>query len=153
MQESKQNIQHDSALNAVCDSKLKNLLQASKTIAVLGLSPDSNKPSFKVAKFLQERSYKILPIYPKGGTILGVNAYTSLQEAFEAEERIDILNIFRKSEALFGIAQEVLMLKNPPQCVWVQLGLERAQAKEALEGAGIAYVENLCIKLEYERLF
>ena len=95
------------------DSKMRTILQESKVIAVLGLSPDSNKPSFKVAKFLQERGYKILPIYPKGGTILGVNAYTSLQEAFEAEERIDILNVFRKSEALFGIAQEVLMLKNP----------------------------------------
>ena len=135
------------------DSKLREILQESKTIAVLGLSPDSSKPSFKVAQFLQNKGYKILPIYPKGGTILGVNAYTSLQEAFEAEEKIDILNVFRKSEALFGIAQEVLMLKNPPQCVWVQLGLESAQAKEALENAGIAYVENLCIKLEYERLF
>ena len=135
------------------DSKLREILQESKTIAVLGLSPDSSKPSFKVAQFLQNKGYKILPIYPKGGTILGVNAYTSLQEAFEAEERIDILNIFRKSEALFGIAQEVLMLKNPPQCVWVQLGLHCASAKEALENAGIAYVENLCIKLEYERLF
>lgn len=135
------------------DSKLREILQESKTIAVLGLSPDSSKPSFKVAQFLQNKGYKILPIYPKGGTILGVNAYTSLQEAFEAEEKIDILNVFRKSEALFGIAQEVLMLKNPPQCVWVQLGLHCASAKEALENAGIAYVENLCIKLEYERLF
>ena len=135
------------------DSKLREILQESKTIAVLGLSPDSSKPSFKVAQFLQNKGYKILPIYPKGGTILGVNAYTSLQEAFEAEEKIDILNVFRKSEARFGIAQEVLMLKNPPQCVWVQLGLHCASAKEALENAGIAYVENLCIKLEYERLF
>lgn len=135
------------------DSKLREILQESKTIAVLGLSPDSSKPSFKVAQFLQNKGYKILPIYPKGGTILGVNAYTSLQEAFEAEEKIDILNVFRKSEALFGIAQEVLMLKNPPQCVWVQLGLHCASAKEALENAGITYVENLCIKLEYERLF
>ena len=135
------------------DSKLREILQESKTIAVLGLSPDSSKPSCKVAQFLQNKGYKILPIYPKGGTILGVNAYTSLQEAFEAEEKIDILNVFRKSEALFGIAQEVLMLKNPPQCVWVQLGLHCASAKEALENAGIAYVENLCIKLEYERLF
>ena len=135
------------------DSKLREILQESKTIAVLGLSPDSSKPSCKVAQFLQNIGYKILPIYPKGGTILGVNAYTSLQEAFEAEEKIDILNVFRKSEALFGIAQEVLMLKNPPQCVWVQLGLHCASAKEALENAGIAYVENLCIKLEYERLF
>lgn len=135
------------------DSKLREILQESKTIAVLGLSPDSSKPSFKVAQFLQNKGYKILPIYPKGGTILGVNAYTSLQEAFEAEEKIDILNVFRKSEALFGIAQEVLMLKNPPQCVWVQLGLHCASAKEALENAEIAYVENLCIKLEYERLF
>lgn len=138
------------------DSKLQAILKQSKVIAVLGLSPETNKPSHRVARFLQERGYKILPIYPKGGEILGESAYPSLQEAFEAQRQagvsIDILNVFRKSEALPQVAREVLELKNPPQCVWVQLGLENAQAKEMLKNAKIPYVENLCIKLEYERL-
>lgn len=138
------------------DSKLQAILKQSKVIAVLGLSPETNKPSHRVAQFLQDKGYKILPIYPKGGEILGEKAYSSLQEAFEAQRQagasIDILNVFRKSEALPQVAREVLELKNPPQCVWVQLGLENTQAKEMLKNAKILYVENLCIKLEYERL-
>lgn len=138
------------------DSKLQAILKQSKVIAVLGLSPEINKPSHRVARFLQGKGYKILPIYPKGGEILGEKAYQSLQEAFEAQRQagvsIDVLNVFRKSEALPQVAREVLELKNPPQCVWVQLGLENAQAKEMLNNAKILYVENLCIKLEYERL-
>ncbi len=138
------------------DSKLQSLLRQSKVIAILGLSPDSSKPSYKVAKFLQSVGYKILPIYPKGGEILGENAYRSIQEAFGEQEKagvsIDILNVFRKSEALPEVAREVLGLKNPPQCVWVQLGLANAQAKEMLDNAEIIYIENLCLKLEYERL-
>ncbi len=138
------------------DSKLQAILKQSKVIAVLGLSLEINKPSHRVARFLQGKGYKILPIYPKGGEILGEKAYQSLQEAFEAQRQagvsIDVLNVFRKSEALPQVAREVLELKNPPQCVWVQLGLENAQAKEMLNNAKILYVENLCIKLEYERL-
>lgn len=138
------------------DSKLQAILRQSKVIAVLGLSPKADKPSHRIAKFLQNKGYKILPIYPKGGEILGENAYPSLQKAFETQRQagvsIDILNVFRKSEALPQVAREVLELRNPPRCVWVQLGLENAQAKEMLGNAGIIYIENLCIKLEYERL-
>ncbi|WP_297811723.1 CoA-binding protein [uncultured Helicobacter sp.] len=139
------------------DSKLRTILKESKVIAVLGLSPEQTKPSHKVARFLQEKGYKILPIYPKGGEILGECAYTSIKEVFEAQNKvglqIDILNVFRKSEALLEVAREVLELANPPKCVWVQLGLQNAQARKMLENTKIMYVENLCIKLEYERLF
>lgn len=138
------------------DSTLKNLLQDSKVIAIVGLSPNPDKPSFKVAQFLQSKGYKILPIYPKGGEILGEIAHQTLQAAFESQSKagvkIDILNIFRKSEALPQIAEEILQLKNPPKCVWVQLGLASAQAKQTIRKANIMYVEDLCIKLEYERL-
>ncbi|WP_297571473.1 CoA-binding protein [Helicobacter sp. UBA3407] len=139
------------------DSKMREILKESKVIAVLGLSPEESKPSHKVAKFLQNQGYEILPIYPKGGDILGVKAFTSLKEAFEAQDkagvRIDILNVFRKSEMLPEIMREVLELQNPPLCVWVQLGLQNAQARKMLENTKIMYIENLCIKLEYERLF
>lgn len=88
---------------------------------------------------------------------MGVKAFASLKEAFEAQDkagvRIDILNVFRKSEMLPEIMREVLELQNPPLCVWVQLGLQNAQARKMLENTKIMYIENLCIKLEYERLF
>ena len=79
------------------DSKLQAILKQSKVIAVLGLSPEANKPSHRVAQFLQDKGYKILPIYPRGGEILGEKAYQNLQEAFEAQRQagvsIDILNV------------------------------------------------------------
>lgn len=140
------------------DKAKKAILEQTKTIAILGLSPNEDKPSFQVAKFLQTRGYQILPIYPKGGEILGVRAFLDLKDAFSDEVKaqygeIKILNVFRKSEALLEIAKEVLNLTNPPMCVWVQLGLSNPQAKALLEDKGFLYEEDSCIKLEYERLF
>ena len=138
------------------DLQIKQILQEAKTIAILGLSPDESKPSNKVAKYLLEQGYRVIPIYPKGGEILGITAYCTLQEAFSGEAKkggIDILNIFRKSEAILGIAKEVLSLEAKPKCVWVQLGLFSPKYKEILENQGISYFENLCIKLEHQRLF
>lgn len=131
----------------------KNLFTLGKKIAILGLSPDSTKVSNMVARYLQQQGYCIIPIYPKGGEILGVRAYTSLQEAFSCETDIALVNVFRKSEALLGIAQEILDLPYAPKCVWVQLGLSSKEARDLLENAGIIYVENACIKIEHQRLF
>lgn len=131
---------------------MQDILAHSKCIAILGLSPDSTKPSYKAAKYLQENGYTIIPIYPKGGEILGAKVYTNLQDAFR-ENTIDILNVFRKSDALLEIAKEVLTLENKPKCVWVQLGLENINAKNLLESNNIIYFENLCIKIEHQRLF
>ncbi|MDA3967162.1 MULTISPECIES: CoA-binding protein [Helicobacter] len=129
---------------------IKEILQASKNIAILGLSNDINKPSYMVGEYLLNNGYNIIPIHPKYDEILGIKTYKSLQEI---DVRIDILNVFRKSEAIFGIAQEVLALKNKPKCMWVQLGIESKESKELLENSDIFYVENLCIKLEHKRLF
>ena len=85
----------------------------------------------------------------------------SLQEAFSdlalrdscgQSGTIDILNVFRKSEALEAVANEIIALKNVPKCVWVQLDLHNAKAKEILQNSGIAYEEDSCIKLEHARL-
>lgn len=139
------------------DLQIKQILEQSKTIAILGLSPSEDKPSHKVAKYLLEKGYRIIPIYPKGGEILGMKVYRSLQEVFCDESirqsgGVDILDIFRKSEALLGIIQEISGLENKPKCVWAQLGIQRQGAKEELETKGIMYFENLCIKLEHQRL-
>ena len=131
------------------------VLKSAKNIAILGLSPDEGKASNAVAKYLLTQGYNIIPIYPKippNGEILGKRAYANLQEAFSQNNQIDILNIFRKSEALKQIAQEIIVLENKPKCVWVQLGLSNARAKEILTNAGIFYEENSCIKIEHKRL-
>ena len=141
------------------DFEKKQLLQKAKNVAILGLSPDESKASNAVARYLIAQGFNVIPIYPRAnGEILGRKAYASLQEAFSDEALsecggIDILNVFRKSEALEAVANEVLRLKNKPKCVWVQLGLFNENAKVICENAGILYEENSCIKLEFERLF
>ena len=129
---------------------IREILQTSKNIAIVGLSNDINKPSHMVGQYLLDNGYNIIPIHPKHSEILGVKAYKSLQEV---SVRIDILNIFRKSEAIFEIAQEVFSLENKPKCMWVQLGIKSKEALELLKDSEIFYIENLCIKLEHERLF
>lgn len=141
------------------DFEKKQLLQKAKNVAILGLSPDESKASNVVARYLIAQGFNVIPIYPRAnGEILGRKAYASLQEAFSDEAlsecgEIDILNVFRKSEALEAVANEVLRLKNKPKYVWVQLGLFNENAKAICENAGILYEENSCIKLEFERLF
>lgn len=141
------------------DFEKKQLLQKAKNVAILGLSPDESRASNVVARYLIAQGFNVIPIYPRAnGEILGRKAYASLQEAFSDEALsecggIDILNVFRKSEALQAVANEVLRLKNKPKCVWVQLGLFNEDAKVICENAGILYEENSCIKLEFERLF
>ncbi len=141
------------------DFEKKQLLQKAKNIAILGLSPDESKASNVVARYLTLQGFNVIPIYPRAnGEILGRKAYASLQEAFSDEALsecggIDILNVFRKSEALQAVANEVLRLKNKPKYVWVQLGLFNENAKAICENAGILYEENSCIKLEFQRLF
>lgn len=141
------------------DFEKKQLLQKAKNVAILGLSLDESKASNVVARYLVAQGFNVIPIYPRAnGEILGRKAYASLQEAFSDEALsecggIDILNVFRKSEALQAVANEVLRLKNKPKCVWVQLGLFNENAKVICENAGILYEDNSCIKLEFERLF
>lgn len=141
------------------DFEKKQLLQKAKNVAILGLSPDESRASNAVARYLIAQGFNVIPIYPRAnGEILGRKVYASLQEVFSDEALsecggIDILNVFRKSEALEAVANEVLRLKNKPKCVWVQLGLFNENAKVICENAGILYEENSCIKLEFERLF
>lgn len=141
------------------DFEKKQLLQKAKNIAILGLSPDESRASNVVARYLIAQGFNVIPIYPRAnGEILGRKAYANLQEAFSDEALsecggIDILNVFRKSEALRAVANKVLRLKNKPKCVWVQLGLFNENAKVICENAGILYEENSCIKLEFQRLF
>ena len=146
------------------DMQKTYILQTAKNIAMLGLSPDESKASNIVARYLIAQGYNVIPIYPRlpeSGEILGCRAYVSLQEAFSdlalrdscgQGGTIDILNVFRKSEALESVASEILALKHKPKCVWVQLDLHNAKAKEKLQNAGIVYEEDSCIKLEHRRL-
>lgn len=130
---------------------IKKDLKKAKKIAIVGLSPDMQKDSNEVARYLQEKGYKIIPIYPKEEIILGEKVYRSVEEALE-NECVDILVIFRKSEICEQIATEVLASKNFPKVFWMQLGISNSVAKDILQSSGIAVVEDKCIKIEHQNL-
>lgn len=131
---------------------IRDILQSSKNIAILGLSNDSSKPSFMVAQYLVEHGYNVIPIHPKYKEIMGFKVYSNLHDAF-CNENIDILNVFRKSEVILDITKEVLGFNNKPKCIWVQLGIESMEAKKLMQNSDIVYIENLCIKIEHEAIF
>lgn len=128
--------------------EVKNLLQNAKTIAVVGLSPDETKDSNKVAKYLQNSGYKIVPIYPKEEKILGEQVYRSLLDVAFA---IDIVNVFRKADALAKIADEAISIK--AKALWAQIGCYDEIAEQKMRKAGLIVVSNHCIMIERKRIF
>ncbi|WP_104697984.1 MULTISPECIES: CoA-binding protein [unclassified Helicobacter] len=127
--------------------KLKEL----KNIAINGLSPNPLKDSFMVSKFLQDKGFEIIPIYPKEDFILGQKVYRSYTQAHK-EHQIDCVVVFRKSEKCLEIAEEILKSSPLPKVVFLQLGITNQQARQILEAKGIFFIENRCIKTELEIL-
>lgn len=144
------------------DEEKRSLLQEARVIAIVGLSPDTSKASYEVASFLQQKGYEIVPIYPRGGEILGRQAYTSLESAMQdlakQGKACDIIDVFRKSEALGEVMREVIALRDISSCdlaricVWIQLGLHSVESASLAKAHHIAYEEDSCIALEYVRL-
>ena len=129
------------------DKSLKTLLQKSKTIAVVGLSPDPDRPSYEVSAYLQKKGYKIVPVRPGGGEILGEKAYAALSDI---PFPIDIVDVFRKPEFMPEVVREALKIK--PKAIWMQLGISHAAAAEAASNAGLQVVEDKCLLIEHRRL-
>ncbi|QFR49341.1 CoA-binding protein [Sulfurimonas lithotrophica] len=128
------------------NEEILEILDSVKTIAILGLSPDESKPSNKVAKFLKEHGYKIVPVYPKEDIILGEKVYRSLAEIpFE----IDMVDIFRKPN-VFDAVVDVCIERGDVKVFWGQLGLVNNEAAARAEKAGMKVVQNHCPKIELE---
>lgn len=130
------------------DHRIKEYLEVSKTIAVLGLSPKPERDSNKVAKYLQENGYRIIPVRPGQKEVLGEAAYPSLDDI---DTSVDIVNLFRSSDQIMPHAKEALRLK--PKLFWMQLNIENQEAAELLTAAGIDVIMNRCIKVEHGGLF
>lgn len=129
------------------DQKIKELLKKSRTIAVVGLSPDPDKPSFEVASYLKEHGYKIIPVRPNTEEVLGEKAYGSLAEI---PGSIDIVDVFRKSEFIPEIVDEAIRIK--AKAVWMQLGLRHEEAAKKAEQAGLTVIQDRCMLVEHRRL-
>ncbi|MEX0608251.1 MAG: CoA-binding protein [Balneolaceae bacterium] len=136
-------------------SQTKEILSESKTIAMIGCSPDNHRTSNYAAKFLQERGYKVIPVNPVADEILGEKCYPKLTEIPESIQ-IDIVNVFRNSKYSAEAVQDVAEWKaktgqNP--VVWTQLDVSSPEAEKIAEENNLDYVKNKCIMVEWERSF
>jgi predicted CoA-binding protein len=125
------------------------LLRAAKTIAVVGLSPDPARPSHQVALYLRAAGYRIVPVNPKHQSILGERSYPTLTAAAEAG-RIDLVNVFRRSEFVGPIVDEAITLN--PKLVWLQVGVRDVAARARAEAAGIPCVMDRCLMVDHREL-
>ena len=131
------------------DAYLRKILRESKTIAMVGLSANWNRPSYFAAKYLLDRGYKVIPVNPAaaGQEILGQKVYGSLAEL---PQKADMVDIFRSSEAAGPITDEAI--RHGAKVVWMQLGVVNNAAAKRAEDAGLKVVMNRCPKIEHSRL-
>ena len=129
--------------------EMKGYFQESKTIAVLGCSPDETKASNRVAKYLRDEGYKMIPVYPKEETILGQKVYRSLAEI---DTPVDMVVVFRKPAALDAIADAVIA-RGDIKVYWTQLHLVNNNAADKVKSAGISVVQNYCAMVEHKAIF
>ena len=124
--------------------QITELLKSAKNIAVVGLSSSPMRPSYGVAAYLQTQGYKIIPVNPEIKGALGEKAYASLAES---PEKIDIVNIFRRSEFVADVVDAAIKLK--PSAIWMQEGVRNDAAAEKARKAGIFIVQDRCILKEH----
>ena len=129
--------------------EILEIIKNTKTIAIAGLSPDSDKASNMVAVYLQNAGFKIVPVYPKEETILGEKVYRSISEI---PFKIDMVDIFRKPDAIAQIVDEAIK-RGDVDTVWFQLGLVNNEAASKAKEAGLKVVQNKCTKIEHRNLF
>jgi len=128
--------------------EIKEIFDSVKTIAVLGLSPDETKDSHKVAKYLKEAGFKIVPIYPKEDEILGEKVYRSLAEIPFA---VDMVDVFRKPTVLEAIA-DASIARGDVKVFWAQKEIVNNAAAGKAKDAGMMAVQNMCSMVEHKAL-
>jgi len=133
------------------DAYIRGILNTVKTIAMVGLSPKDNRPSYFAFKYLLERGYQMIPVNPgqAGREILGQKVYAKLADI---PEPVDMVDIFRAAQYVTGVVKEALALNPRPQVIWMQLGVRNDEAARLAEEAGLKVVMNRCPKIEYGRL-
>ena len=129
------------------DDELREILER-ETIAVVGCSTTPGKAAHDIPQYLRDRGYEVIPVNPYADEIFGVEPYDSLADV---EEDIDIVDVFRPSEEVDDIVDEVLE-RDDADVVWTQSGIRDREAGERVEEAGRRYVEDRCLKVEHQRL-
>lgn len=129
--------------------EIKEIFENTNTIAIIGCSPNEEKASNMVAKYLKNAGFKIVPVYPKEDEILGEKVYRSLKEI---PFKVDMVDIFRKPDVI-SLVVDAAIERGDIDCIWTQLGLvNNAAADKAIE-KGIKVVQNKCTKIEHRNIF
>ena len=141
--------------NATCEmpdsnpasAEIEEILKSATTIAVVGLSDKPERDSYRVASYLKENGYRIIPVNPAREEILGEKCYPDLTSV---PEKIDIVDIFRSIDAIPGVVDEAIRVG--AKTVWMQLGLSHRESAEKAREAGLRVVQARCIKIEHTRM-
>jgi len=128
------------------DRRIETILSNSRTVAVVGISDKPDRPSHVVAKYLQERGYRVIPVNSFLTEVLGEKAYKSLAEI---PGQVDLVDVFRKSADVPPVAEEAVRVG--ARFFWMQEGVESDRAREILDAAGIPWVMDRCVKKELEK--
>jgi predicted CoA-binding protein len=136
----------ESSLSANESARIAELLKSAKTIAVVGLTDSPFRPSYGVSQYMQSQGYRIIPVNPMITESLGEKAYASL---LDVPEKIDIVDIFRRSEFVPEVVDEAIRLKVP--AIWMQEGVIHEAAAEKARHAGIFVVIDKCILKEHAK--
>jgi predicted CoA-binding protein len=136
------------------DAHLKAILTRTKVIAVVGVSANPVRPSYYVARYLGLKGFKVIPVNPglAGQRLFGERIYATLAE-IPAGIPVDMVDIFRRSESVPAIVAEALEHLPALRTIWMQIGVENAEAAAMAEARGIDVIQNRCPKIEYQRLF
>ena len=131
------------------DAELRSVLASARTIAVVGLSDKPDRDSNQIARYLQSQGYRVVPVNPMLSEVLGEKAYPSVS-TIPPEVRVDVVDIFRLSDQVPPVVDEAIARHVPT--VWMQLGVEHADAAARARERGVKVFENLCIMVQHRRL-
>lgn len=131
---------------------IERIVRETRTIAIVGLSPKSERPSWGVARYLQSQGYRIIPVNPgqAGKELLGETVWPSLS-AIPPDAHVDMVDIFRRSEAVGPVVDEALAALPGLKTIWMQIGVVNEPAAEKARARGIAVVQDRCPKVEFPR--
>ena len=125
---------------------IRQILEQSKTIAIVGLSAERQKASYFVATYLMREGYRVIPVNPRGGTILGQTVYPDLKSI---PEKVDLVDIFRPSGEVASIVDDAIAIG--AKAIWTQLRIINFEAAEKARAAGLLVVMDKCVKMEHGR--
>jgi predicted CoA-binding protein len=131
--------------------KIKGILTSNKIIAVIGFSDKRERPSNRIARYLHGNGYKVFGVNPRFNNI-EIDEIQSYQSLGDIPQNADIINIFRRSEFVSDLMNEILELEHKPKVVWTQIGVISSEAKELAVKNNIIFIENKCIMVEHNKI-